>query len=60
MLEKARERIFKQLDLEKFIQSRRMLNVAFLSLLNSSQKAFIDKFSKLVFRESSDMDTSSS
>jgi len=57
---KSHSRISKELDLQKFIHRQRVFITAILSLMSGRQKQFIDKFSQLVMRESSDMNFTSS
>ena len=43
------------MDLQKFIHRQRVTMAANISVLTGPQKAFVDKFSRLVIRESSDL-----
>ena len=50
----------KELDLQKFIYRQRVQTNALIGLLTGRQNVFVDKMSKLVIRESSDMAETSS
>ena len=43
------------MDLQKFIYRQRVAMTALIGLLNRRQTIFVDKFSQLMLRESSDM-----
>ena len=48
------------MDLQKFLHRQRILVTSLLSLLKGYQSTFVDKFSQLLIRESSDMRQTSS
>lgn len=60
MMNKAKSRIDKELDLRKFIHRQRLQATAMLGLLNGRQSLFVDKMSQLVIRESDNLDETSS
>ena len=60
MVQKASSRYAKELDLQKFLHRQRVLVTSLLSLLKGRQTTFVDKFSQLLIRESSDMGQTSS
>ena len=55
MLQKSQSVITKELDLQKFIHRQRVLMATNIALLNGGQKSFVDLFSQMVIRESSDL-----
>ena len=55
LLNKANSTLKKELDLQKFIVRRRAAMTSSLAILTGAQKSFVDKFSQLTIRESSDM-----
>ena len=59
MAQKANSRIAKEMDLQKFLHRQRIMSTALLGLLKGRQCSFIDKYSALVLRESTDMDVTS-
>ena len=60
MVRKARSRFAKEMDLQKFLHRQRVLVTSLLGLLRGRHTAFVDKFSQLLIRESSDMGQTSS
>ena len=44
------------MDLQKFLHRQRVLVTSLLGMLKSRQTIFVDKFSQLLIRESSDME----
>ena len=60
MMYKAKSRIDKELDLQKFILRQRMQATAILGLLNSRQSLYVDKMSQMVIRDSDNFDYTSS
>ena len=55
MLIKSKLRLAKEMDMQKFLHRQRVLVTSLLSILKGPQIAFVDKFSQLLIRESSDM-----
>ena len=55
ILEKSKLRLEKEMDLQKFLHRQRFIMTSLLSLLKGPQTAFVDKFSQLLIRESSDI-----
>ena len=53
-MRKANSRLAKEMDLQKFLHRQRVSITALLSLLKGRQSSFVDKFSQLVIRESSE------
>ena len=60
MMRKSQSRFAKEMDLQKFLHRQRILVTSLLSLLKGYQSTFVDKFSQLLIRESSDMRQTSS
>ena len=60
ILNKSKSRLEKEMDLQKFLHRQRVLVTSLLGLLKGRQNAFVDKFSQLLIRESSDMGQTSS
>ena len=59
ILKKSTTSLAKELDLQKFLHRQRVLVTSLLGLLKGRQSAFVDYFSQLVVRESSDMSNTS-
>ena len=58
-MRKANSRLAKEMDLQKFLHRQRIFITSLLGLLKSRQSSFVDKFSQLVIRESTDMEATS-
>ena len=55
LLKKAKSTLKKELDLQKFIVRQRAAMTSNIAVLTGHQKSFVDKFSQLTIRESSDL-----
>ena len=60
LLKRSETRMDAEMDLQKFLYRQRVAMTALIGLLNRRQAIFVDKFSQLVLRESSDAGRTSS
>ena len=60
MMAKAQSKIDGELDLVKFIHSKRVNTYTALALMNGRQQYVADKLSGMIIRESSDLDSGTS
>lgn len=58
-MHKASSRITKEMDLQKFLHRQRVFIASLLGLLKGRQSSFVHRYSKLVLRESTDMEITS-
>ena len=60
LMMKSSSTIQKEMDLQKFIHRQRVTMASMMAALTGHQKSFIDKYSQLIIRESSDLCNTSS